>query len=88
MGSANFSSTHFQGKVLNILTVGIDLARSVFAVHGVSESGKPDFVRPEAQRAKLLELIAHRPSYLFGMEACSSIRLVSALIGGEQSVRP
>ena len=42
-----------------IVTVGIDLAKNVFAVHGVNGSGKAELVRPEVPRAKLLELIAH-----------------------------
>lgn len=54
-----------------IVTVGIDLAKSVFAVHGVGVSGKPELVRPEVRRAKLLELIASLPPCLIGMEACS-----------------
>ncbi|MNU05883.1 hypothetical protein D3C72_2508570 [compost metagenome] len=47
-----------------ILTVGIDLAKNVFAVHGVDESGKPALVRPSVSRAKLLELIASLPPCL------------------------
>jgi transposase len=54
-----------------IVTVGIDLAKSVFAVHGVGVSGKPELVRPEVRRAKLLELVAKLPPCLIGMEACS-----------------
>ena len=54
-----------------IVTVGIDLAKNVFAVHGVNESGKAELVRPEVPRAKLLELIAHLPPCLIGMEAYS-----------------
>ena len=54
-----------------IITIGIDLAKSVFAVHCVDESGKPALVRPEVPRAKLLELIANLPPCLIGMEACS-----------------
>jgi hypothetical protein len=54
-----------------IVTVGIDLAKAVFAVHGVGVSGKPELVRPEVRRVKLLELIASLPPYLIGMEACS-----------------
>ena len=54
-----------------IVTVGIDLAKNVFAVHGVNESGKAELVRPEVPRAKLLELIAHLAPCLIGMEACS-----------------
>lgn len=54
-----------------IVTVGIDLAKNVFALHGVDESGKPVLVRPEVARAKLLELIANLPPCIIGMEACS-----------------
>ena len=38
-----------------ILFVGIDLAKNVFAVHGVNDAGKPELVRPAVARAKLLE---------------------------------
>jgi len=40
-----------------ILFVGIDLAKNVFAVHGVDEYGKAVLVRPAVQRAKLHELV-------------------------------
>ena len=54
-----------------IATVGIDLAKNVFAVHGVSRAGKPELVRPEVKRSKLLDMVAHLPPCLIGMEACS-----------------
>ena len=54
-----------------IVIVGIDLAKNVFAVHGVDEAGKPALVRPEVARAKLLELIANLPPCLIGIVACS-----------------
>src|SRR5665647_2322268 len=66
-----FSSTYSRGEIMTIVTVGIDLAKNVFAVHGVDEAGKPALVRPEVPRAKLLELIANLPPCLIGMEACS-----------------
>ena len=56
---------------MTIITIGIDLAKNVFAVHGVNESGKPELVRPEVPCAKLMELIANVPPCLIGMEACS-----------------
>ena len=56
---------------MTIVTVGIDLAKNVFAVHGVNKAGKPELVRPDVKRAKLLELIANLPPCLIGMEACS-----------------
>ena len=54
-----------------IVTIGIDLAKNVFAVHGVDATGKPVLLRPSVPRAKLLELIAALPPCLIGMEACS-----------------
>ena len=54
-----------------IVTVGIDLAKNVFAVHGVDESGKSILIRPSVKRAALLELVAKLPPCLIGMEACS-----------------
>lgn len=51
--------------------IGIDLAKSVFAVHGVNEAGQPALVSPKVARAKLLELIASLPPCVIGMEACS-----------------
>lgn len=49
---------------MTIVTVEIDLAKNVFAVHGVDETGNTALVRPEVARAKLLELVAHLPSAL------------------------
>lgn len=54
-----------------ILTVGIDLAKNVFAVHGVNEAGKAELVRPAVPRDKLNELVASLPPCTIGMEACS-----------------
>jgi transposase len=41
-----------------IVTIGIDLAKNVFAVHGVDATGKPALVRSAVPRSKLRELIA------------------------------
>jgi transposase len=54
-----------------ILFVGIDLAKNVFAVHGVNEAGRPELVRPAVPRARLLELMVSLPPCTVGMEACS-----------------
>ena len=54
-----------------IVFVGIDLAKNVFAVHGVDESGKAVLVRPAVPRAKLRELIASLPPCVVAMEACT-----------------
>jgi len=56
---------------MSIITVGIDLAKNVFAVHGVDENGKSTLVKPKVSREQLLPLIAQLPPCLIGMEACS-----------------
>jgi transposase len=56
---------------MTILTVGIDLAKNVFAVHGVNDTGKAELVRPAVARNKLTELMATLPPCVIGMEACS-----------------
>ncbi len=74
MARRNFmviNSLLLEGEVMTIVTVGIDLAKNVFAVHCVDKTGKPMLVRPEVPRAKLLRLIANLPPCLIGMEACS-----------------
>ena len=54
-----------------IVTVGIDLAKNVFAVDGADESGKTTLRQPKVPRAKFLKLVAALPPCLIGMEACS-----------------
>jgi transposase len=56
---------------MSIITVGIDLAKNGFAVHGVDNNGKPALVKPKVSCADLQPLIAQLPSCLIGMEACS-----------------
>ena len=56
---------------MNIITIGVDLAKNIFAVHGVDENGKAALVKPKVSRADLLPLIAQLPPCLIGMEACS-----------------
>ena len=33
-----------------IITIGIDLAKNIFAVHGVNENGQPALVKPKISR--------------------------------------
>jgi transposase len=56
---------------MEIVTLGIDLAKNIFALHGVDAAGKVVLQRPSVKRAKLLDLTASLPPCLIGMEACS-----------------
>lgn len=53
-----------------LTTVGIDLAKSVFQVHGVDESGQV-LVRRQFRRSQLLAFFEKLPRCLIGMEACA-----------------
>ena len=56
---------------MNISVLGIDLAKRVFQLHGVDESGQI-VIRRKVTRAKLRETIAQIEPCLIAMEACSS----------------
>ena len=52
-----------------VSTIGLDIAKSVFQVHGVSSDGEV-VIRKRVGRAKVLEFFASLPSCLVGIEAC------------------
>jgi transposase len=56
---------------MKITTVGIDLAKNVFQVHGVDERGKP-VLRKQLRRGQIAEVFVNLPPCLIGMEACAS----------------
>jgi transposase len=56
---------------MTIVTLGIDLAKNVFALHGVDASGKAKLVQPRVTRDTLMERIAKLPPCRIGREACS-----------------
>jgi transposase len=64
-------STSASGAAHDVTFVGVDLAKNVFAVHGVNATGKPCLVRPNVRRDQLLDLLAQLPPCVIGMEACS-----------------
>lgn len=56
---------------MQITTIGLDLAKSVFQVHGVDASGKV-VVAKALRRGQVLAFFSKLPSCLVGMEACST----------------
>src|SRR5512142_1663054 len=54
-----------------VVTVGLDLAKSVFQAHGVDAAGEV-VVRRKLRRSQLLAFFARQPACLVGMEACAS----------------
>ena len=56
---------------MKITTIGLDLAKSVFQVHGVDERGKVG-LRKQLKRAQVPSFFANLSPCLIGMEACAS----------------
>ena len=56
---------------MQISTIGIDLAKNVFQVHGVDVAGKP-VLKKQLRRGQMLEFFGKLPPCLIGMEACAT----------------
>jgi len=56
---------------MKITTIGIDLAKNVFQVHGVDERGKAA-LRKQLKRKDVVKFFANLEPCLIGMEACGS----------------
>lgn len=56
---------------MEITTIGLDLAKNVFQVHGVDERGKA-VLRKQLKRDQLAPFFANLPPCLVGVEACAS----------------
>lgn len=54
-----------------ITIIGVDLAKSVFQLHGVDAEGRP-VLRRQLRRSQMLEFFQRQPPCLIGMEACAS----------------
>jgi transposase len=54
-----------------ITTIGLDLAKQIFQVHGADADGSPVFNR-RLRRAEVLRFFEKQPSCLVGVEACGS----------------
>jgi transposase len=54
----------------NVTTIGIDLAKNVFQLHGMDKRGKRVFSK-RLSREKLVDFLANTPPCLIGIEACT-----------------
>ena len=68
---------------MDITTIGFDLAKTVFQVHGADGEGRP-VLRRKLRRGKVLAFFAGLPSCLVGMEA---LCLCALLGSGTASTR-
>ena len=56
-----------------VATIGLDIAKSVFQVHGVGADGEV-VIRRRLTRARMLPFFAKLPHCLVGIEACNNHR--------------
>ena len=54
-----------------VTTIGIDIAKSVFQVHGVDDAEDP-IIRRQLRRGQVIAFFSKLPPCLIGMEACAS----------------
>jgi hypothetical protein len=52
-----------------VVTIGLDIAKLVFQVHGVDDAGTI-MMRKRVSRSMMLEFFRDLPPCLFGIEAC------------------
>lgn len=72
-----------------IITVGLDLAKNVFQVHGADGVGRA-VLRKKLRRAQVLEFFSQLPSCVVAMEACGGAHFWGREIGklGHHLLRP
>ncbi|PIL22155.1 hypothetical protein P775_00710 [Puniceibacterium antarcticum] len=63
-----------------IITVGLDLAKNVFQVHGADGAGRA-VLRKKLRRAQVLEFFGQLPPCVFAMEACGGAHFWAREIG-------
>jgi len=56
---------------MKVTTIGIDLAKNVFQIHGVDKEGK-SVLKKQIKRDQLVQFFANLAPCLIGMEACGS----------------
>ena len=61
--------TESEESEMNLTTIGLDIAKGVFQVHGVDGHGKP-VLRKQLKRSQVLAYFANLSACLVGLEAC------------------
>jgi transposase len=56
---------------MNTTTIGLDVAKAVFQVHGIHERGRTT-LQKRLRRAQLVTFFTNLPPCLVGIEACAS----------------
>jgi transposase len=73
-----------------VTTIGLDLAKHVFQVHGIDQDGQV-LIRRQLQRSEIIGFFRRLPPCLIGMEACSTAHFWArelAALGHEVRLMP
>ena len=62
---------------MQVTTIGLDIAKSVFQVHGIDERGRV-VLRKRLARARVLAFFANLAPCRVGLEACGGCALLGA----------
>jgi transposase len=65
---------------MNVTTIGIDLAKSVFQLHGIDAAGEVIFCK-KLRRSGVLDFLRDLPPCLIGLEACATAHFWAREIG-------
>ena len=65
---------------MNVTTIGVDLAKTVFQLHGVDARGEVVF-RRKLRRSTVLDFLRDLPPCLVGLEACATAHFWGREIG-------
>src|SRR5262249_52417809 len=65
------NSSEWEPSMGEVTTIGLDLAKHVFQVHGVDAEGAT-VLRKQLRRAQVLAFFSRLPSCLVGLEACAT----------------
>ncbi|MFA0054300.1 IS110 family RNA-guided transposase [Vibrio echinoideorum] len=67
---------------MTVTTVGIDLAKNIFQIHGVDQHGKT-ILKKKLKRDQLFTFFANKEPCLIGMEACSGAHFWARVLANQ-----
>ena len=65
------STNQIRERYVQITTIGLDIAKNVFQVHGIS-AGEKVVIRKQLRRSQVLSFFEALSPCLIGMEACAT----------------
>jgi transposase len=72
-------SSNGEPSMGEVTTIGLDVAKHVFQVHGVDAEGAT-VLRKQLRRAQVLAFFSRLPGCVVGMEACATAKLLGARV--------